>query len=534
MNCAAKRGLVRGESDVGRAWDVIVVGCGPVGAYAANLLGRHGLDTLVIERAIEPYALPRAVHVDHEIVRLLADIGLVDTLLPLMRAGDGHLHVGADHGVIRYLSVAGQPRPYGYANDYFFYQPELEATLRDALAARPNVELRLGYELAGMRQDADLVTLTLADGTEISTRWVIGCDGARSTLRKAAGIQLDDLAFDEPWLVVDAEVEGPISFPELGRVPPDANLQNLSVMMCDPTRPATVVPGRGNHRRWEFMLLPGEADQEMAAPDVVAGLVAPWVRDVPHKIIRAATYRFHGLVAAHWRQGRVFLAGDSAHQTPPFFGQGMCHGMRDAANLAWKMALVASGKADARLLDTYQDERDAQVRHVISAAIDAGRYICELDMDKAHERDNRIRAQQGIRSASELIAPIASAIVSPRAGERFINPELLSGQLFDDATGGGWVLIEIEPAALGQDALDVLRTLGAKRFALGSDLADRDGHLAAWFTARQVTAALLRPDFYVGVVARDPTELAARLAALGTQMHLLPAAQNLEGRSCAS
>ena len=129
---------------MGRVWDVIVVGCGPVGAYAANLLGRYGLDTLVIERAIEPYALPRAVHIDHEILRLLADIGLGDTLLPLMRAGDGHLHVGADHGVIRYLSVAGQPRPYGYANDYFFYQPELEAKLRDALAARPNVELRLG------------------------------------------------------------------------------------------------------------------------------------------------------------------------------------------------------------------------------------------------------------------------------------------------------------------------------------------------------------------------------------------------------
>lgn len=517
-----------------RVWDVIIVGCGPVGAYAANLLGSHGLDILVIDRAVEPYALPRAVHVDHEIVRLLADIGLGDALLPNMRAGDGHLHVGADHGVIRYLSVAGQPRPYGHANDYFFYQPELEAALRHALAAWPNVELRLGLELAGMHQDADLVTLTLVDGTELFARWVIGCDGARSSLRKAAGIRLDDLAFDEPWLVVDAEVDGPISFPELGLVPPDARLQNLSLMMCDPARPATIVPGRGNHRRWEFMLLPGEDDQAMAAPDVVAGLVAPWVRDVPHRIIRAATYRFHGLVAEHWQLGRVFLAGDSAHQTPPFFGQGMCHGMRDAANLAWKLAMVVSGRADPRLLETYQPERDAQVRHVIGAAIDAGRYICELDAEKARERDSRIRAQQGIRSASELIAPIASAIVSPGAGERFINPELPSGQLLDDVTGGGWVLFEVEPAALDQPALDVLQTLGAKRVVLGPDLADKHGLLAAWFAARNITAALVRPDFYVGTVAHDAAELAARLVALRTQMHLLPAAQNLEGQPCAS
>lgn len=517
-----------------RVWDVIIVGCGPVGAYAANLLGRHGLDTLVIDRATEPYALPRAVHVDHEIVRLLADIGLSDVLLPMMRAGDGHLHVGADHGVIRYLSVAGQPRPYGYANDYFFYQPELEAALRGALAVRPNVELQLGLELTGMHQSADLVTLTLADGTELASRWVIGCDGARSSLRKAAGIRLDDLAFDEPWLVVDAEVDGPISFPELGLVPPDAQLQNLSLMMCDPIRPATIVPGRGNHRRWEFMLLPGEDDQAMAAPDVVAGLVAPWVRDVPHRIIRAATYRFHGLVAEHWQQGRVFLAGDSAHQTPPFFGQGMCHGMRDAANLAWKLAMVASGRADASLLETYQQERDTQVRHVIGAAIEAGRYICELDPEKASERDNRIRAQQGIRSASELIAPIVSAIVSPGAGERFINPELLLGQLLDEITGGGWVLFEIEQSILGHDALDVLQTLGAKRFVLGPHLADEHGFLAAWFAARKITAALVRPDFYVGLIAHDAAELAARLTALRTQMHLLPAAQNLEGQPCAS
>src|SRR5690606_21300671 len=156
-----------------------------------------------------------------------------------------------------------------------------------------------GAEVAGLRQDAESVTLTLADGSEVCARWAIGCDGARSTIRRALSVRLDDLDFNEPWLVVDAEVDGPISFPALSLLPPGAGLQSLSLLMCDPARPATMVPGRGSHRRWEFMLLPGADEAQMARGAVVAGLVAPWLSGVSHRIIRAATYRFHGLVAEH-------------------------------------------------------------------------------------------------------------------------------------------------------------------------------------------------------------------------------------------
>jgi 3-(3-hydroxy-phenyl)propionate hydroxylase len=491
-------------------WDIAIIGGGPVGAYLANRLGLSGLRVLVADRGTAPYALPRAVHIDHEMVRLLADIGLADQMLPRMRAGDGHVHIGADHGVIRYLSVAGSPRRYGYANDYFFYQPELEGVLRAGLARFDNVELRLGAELAGLTQDEHGATLTFADGRVEQVKWVIGCDGARSSVRKLAGVRLDDLVFDEPWLVVDAEVDGPISFPPFAGVPGGANLQNLSVMMCDPERPATIVPGRDNHRRWEFMLLPGEDDAAMAAPERVADLVAPWVQGANHTIIRAATYRFHGLVAENWRVGRVFLAGDSAHQTPPFFGQGMCHGLRDAANLAWKLALVCAGKADSMLLDTYQPEREAQVRHVIGAAVNAGRYICELDPTKAAERDARIRSEGGMRSASELIAPIASSIISPEAGERFINPQLGEGRYLDDATERGWVLLETEEHQLSQSAQHILEALGASRHALGA-LNDSQDMLTDWFAERNLTAALIRPDFYVGLVASTSDQLNERL-----------------------
>jgi 3-(3-hydroxy-phenyl)propionate hydroxylase len=269
-------------------------------------------------------------------------------------------------------------------------------------------------------------------------------------------------------------------------------------MLCDPGRPATIVPGRGNHRRWEFMLLPGEHDAAMSEAPQVEALVAPWVGDAPCTIIRAATYRFHGLVAEKWRVGRIFLAGDAAHQTPPFFGQGMCHGLRDAANLGWKLALVQRGVADTRLLDTYQHERDAQVRHVISRAIEVGRTICILDPDAAAKRDAEVRAQTGMKTAAELIAPIQSTIIAQKAGERFINPRLSDGFL-DDATGGGWVLLQRGACALTAEAERILQTLGAGHFDIES-LDDPEGHLEDWFSSNGATAALVRPDFYVAAV----------------------------------
>ena len=499
-------------------WDVAIIGGGPVGVFAANLLGRAGLKVRVIERDPAPYGLPRAVHIDHEMVRLFADAGFAEPLAPLMRAGDGHIHIGADRGVIRYLSAAGQPRPFGHANDYFFYQPELEAILRRGLARFRDVRLDLGLAVERLEQDEADVTLTLSNGAECRARWVIGCDGARSTARRALGVGLDDFGFDEPWLVVDAEVDGPIVFPPLSGVPEGANLQNLSCMMCDPARPTTIVPGRGRHRRWEFMLLPGEDEAALSEPARVAALIAPWIGDAPHRILRAATYRFHGLVAKEWRVGRVVLAGDAAHQTPPFFGQGLCHGLRDAAALAWRLALICGGRAGDGLLDCYQTERSAQVRHVIGAAIAAGRYICERDPAKAAERDIALRAQAGPRTAAELIAPLASAAIAPGAGERFINPAVAPGRLLDDATDGGWRLLTWGAAASPR-ARAFLGRVGGREID-AARLADPEGHLARWFAARGASFALIRPDFYLAAAAADGPSLDAHLSALSRAMAL--------------
>ena len=496
-------------------FDVAIIGCGPVGALAANLLGRAGLSVVVLEKELEHYPLPRAVHLDHEMMRLFQSAGVIDRVEPDMVATDGHLHVGADHGVIRYMGTVGKPQPFGWANDWFFYQPELEAHLREGFAGLGNVDLRIGAEFTALLQDDGGVTVDYVQGSvacSASARWVIACDGARSPVRKALGVALDDLNFEEPWLVVDAEVEGAVTFPALGGVPAEADLPRLSVMMCDPARPATIVPGRRNHRRWEFMLLPHEDDAEMMQPEKVAELVGAWMKDVPHAIVRAATYRFHGLVAEQWQVGRVFLAGDAAHQTPPFFGQGMCHGLRDVANLAWKMAAVANDGADEGILATYQAERDPHVRAVIGAAVAAGRYICELDPAKAAARDAAIRevaAQKRGETAADLIPAISCGFVAPGtagAGERFIQPRLDDGRRLDDLTGQGWRLFVRDASVSGEDA-DIIR-------CIATDLPDR-GAVMGWLDAKRVDAVLVRPDHYVfGTATGSASGLLAGRSAL--------------------
>jgi len=512
-------------------YEVAIVGCGPVGAIAANLFGHAGLRTVVIEREVEPYPLPRAVHIDHEMMRLFQSAGLAQAVLPLMREAHGHIHIGADGGVIRYLGSKGLHKRFGWANDYFFFQPELEAAMVAGLARFPHVGVCRGVELTAIERSDGRVVLKTKDRAgataETTARYVVACDGANSFARKALGIRLADLGFEEPWLVVDAEVDGPIAFPQFSGVPAGAELEHLSVMLCDPKRPATLVPGRGNHRRWEFMLLPGERDDDMMQPASVEALIAPYVRDVNYGIIRAATYRFHGLVAERWQSERIFLAGDAAHQTPPFFGQGMCHGFRDAANLAWKLRAVLRGGADARLLDTYQAEREPHVRAVIEAAIAAGRYICERDPATAAKRDATLRAAMGkpaAASASDLIPPINAGAVDPAGhpgtGARFIQPYVgYEGRrmLLDDATGGGFVLLAASADLLAglNDALrSVLDRLGVRVFVTGDAagafprLSDEDGDLAAWFAAHGAAAVVLRPDFYVYGIVKDSGTLA--------------------------
>lgn len=520
-------------------FDVIVVGCGPVGAAAANLLGARGLRTLVLERDAEPYALPRAIHFDHEIMRIFQSAGMAAAIEPHTFSPAGRMFFGANRRPIRRFEPNERTPRLGWPSGLYFYQPDLERVLREELARRPSVTIALQCEVLAVEQQAGLVTV-LGQGLEGAFRYpgrfVLGCDGARSVVRKAIGVALDDLEFDEPWIVVDGFVDGPITLPELHGVPEGIDMQDVLFIIGDPVRPLSIIPGTGRHRRFEFMMLPSETAADYAGTEAVSALVAPFVQDASFELIRSAIYRFHALVAQKWRRGRVFLAGDSAHQTPPYFGQGLCHGIRDAANLVWKLDMVLRGGAPETLLATYQLEREPQVRAVIEMAVRAGRSLCTLDPAGAARRDAEFAAQ-AVKPATayvDLIPPLREGLLEAPSGApapaplgaRFIQPPMLDRtgavRLLDDCTGGGFVLLVRAGHGattgrldlVGAESLTVVEIVPAGILPRDEALEDTSGELVAWLDQYECDSVLVRPDFYVYGVGRG----AAGVAALATQL----------------
>ena len=342
--------------------DVVVVGCGPVGVMAGLRCAQRGLRVIALDRSIEVYPLPRAIGMDQEIQDLFARAGLIEPLrehsTPLLGAdfvdAQGTRIVGMD-------VPPGTVGPLGHPPTTMFDQPSVERFLR-AAAVDAGVDMRLGVEATAVVSEADRAQLTLADGTTLAARWVIGADGARSTIRDLAGISLIDQEFDQAWLVVDTTL-----------LDPELDLPPVARQHCDPARVVTFVPGHAMRRRWEFQLKEHESPEVALEPGFLAALLEPWGTAEQLQVDRVAVYRFHGVVAESLRQSRVFLAGDAAHQMPPFNGQGMCSGMRDAENLAWKLATVAAGNAGDRLLDTYDEERRPHATSQVAHSVDAGK-----------------------------------------------------------------------------------------------------------------------------------------------------------------
>lgn len=477
--------------------DVLIVGLGPVGAMLGVLLARAGVSTIAIDKDVAVYPLPRAAHFDHEIMRLFQQVGIADEVGRHARPAPAYEFRAADGQLLVRMDLP-QLAPCGWATGYMFHQPAVENALRAELDQNPLARVRLAHRFVRLDQDADGVTAVIEgpDGaSEVRARYLVGCDGASSLVREALGVELDDYRFDEPWLVIDAVASEGARLPEV-------NLQ-----ICDPARPTTcVLMGPGRHR-WEFMLLPGETPEQMLDDGVIADLLAPWDCG-PVVIDRKAVYRFHGLVAKSWRSGRVLLAGDSAHQMPPFAGQGMCSGLRDAANLAWKLKAVLAGDADEALLDTYQAEREPHVRTYIELAIGMGRVVCTLDPQIAAHRDAGMLAQRAAGAAPlppATPAPLAGdGVMAGAAGAGALFPQPVSGSpeqrlRLDEVLGEGPWLIARAPAASDH---------GLPTFDLGEPrLAPFHADLARWLDAHQADAVLVRPDRYV-FGAGEPTALA--------------------------
>ena len=344
------------------AVDVLVAGLGPVGATIGNLLGRYGVRTLLIDKATEIYHAPRAIALDNEALRILQMAGIEEGAFDTVAIPAVHMRSPL-FGEYARIAAAGQID--GHPKLVTFFQPQLEAVLRERLAGYGGVQAMTGVELLGFEQQDDgvRVQLRLADGqtARVHARYLVGADGANSKVRQDLGLRFGGRTFQQDWLVVDAK-----------RVPKP--IQDIE-FICDPARPVPHMVAPGDRQRWEFMLRPGETREEMERPETVRRLLAPWARAEEIEIERVAVYRFHARVADRFSKGRAFLAGDAAHITPPFAGQGLVAGMRDAANLCWKLAAVVQGRADAAILDSYDTERRPHAKAIINLALFMGKLV---------------------------------------------------------------------------------------------------------------------------------------------------------------
>ncbi len=490
--------------------DVAIVGYGPTGALLANLLGQAGLSAVVVERDRAIHALPRAVHFDGETMRNFQSVGLADQVGAIARPSAQGMH---------FVNAAGQTLmvrrgregvgPQGWANNWYFHQPELEAVLRQGVTRHASVRVLPGHEVVAVGDRGDQAALSVratdADaGTTpetLAARYVVGCDGARSLVRRAIGSTTVDLGLHQPWLVVDMICD--TTRPRVQALPPH------TVQWCDPARPMTIVRVNDSRRRWEIMAMPGDDMDALARPEVFWPMIARWIGPDDATPERAAVYTFHSVVVEGWRRGRLLLAGDACHQTPPFLGQGMCAGLRDAANLAWKLAAVLRGQAGEALLDPYESERAPHVRTFIELAVRLGAVIQPTDPAIAAERDRRF-AEGGTELfdfPQPQLGPGCHASGPPPVGSVFQQPLLGDGRRLDDVAGWRFALLG-DDAVLAHLGEATLARLAALDVAVIADLSPA---LEAGLAVHGARALLLRPDRYLMGFARDEAGIAALL-----------------------
>ncbi len=521
-------------------FDVVIVGYGPVGQMAAILLGQKGYRVSIFERWSQIYVLPRAVHYDDEIARIFQVAGLADQVLKVAESvPDAYEWRNKNGEALLRLDWSGRGLS-GWPVANFFAQPELQEVFHERLKSLPTVEVNQGWEVQQITEQNDSVEVMAAQGQAgqagewivgevtrtVHTRYLIGADGANSSVRQHMNTEITDLGFAFDWLILDV-------IPHEQREWKPMNWQ-----LCDPVRPTTIVGGGPSRRRWEFMRLPGESIEELNTAETAWRLLEPW-RITPDNatLERHVVYRFSARWANSWRKGRLLLAGDAAHLMPPFAGQGMCSGLRDAINLTWKLGLVLSEKASDAILDTYESERLFNVRQFIDFSVELGSIICITDPQAAAERDRRmIQVQEDqtapppIPNPPHRLGPGILRTDDPHSGVLFIQGQVeYEGKRgrFDDVVGSGFSLLMRREMAhvLREGQREFLDAIGthvlhlAKGKVTDSDaFVDLEGRYVGWFEEHDCEAVLMRPDFYVFGAVRTLEEVPELVADLQAQL----------------
>lgn len=513
-------------------YDVLIVGYGPTGMLAAALLGRAGHRVGVFERYKTLYNLPRVGIVHDDVLRMFQEIGCIDRIWPSTHFLP--IFELSKHGEILLSSDVAPNATHGWPEYISIYQPAFEGELDQAVKTLPSVDVFQGDRVISVSQNSECVEIEVESDQgrrTVQGRYLIGSDGGNSFIREALGIPYENLGFDQNWLVIDAKAKHS-----------HAGLPAMR-QFCEPEQPGVTLHMGPHHQRWSFMIFPGESPEEAVKPENV------WRRlDRPEggtpdefELIRVASYKFQSLYAERWREGRAFLAGDAAHQMPPFLAQGMCSGFRDAHNLAWKLDLVLKGQAPPKFLDSYEAERGPNARATIIESMRVGQHVNERDPEKVKQRDAQLMALQAEKQKAngkkQLIAFRVPGfekgfVARPNEGVRGAGDAFLQGRVrrgdregkFDDVVGRSFMIVgrNGDPAAaLSAGDRDFWASLGGNIVRVGNEaggVADVDGQCSRLMDEYGCDVIIKRPDFYIFGACRSAKELPALIADLREQL----------------
>lgn len=508
---------------------VLVVGAGPTGITAATLLAQYGVETLVLDRWQDVYPQPRAVHLDDEVCRILDRLGVAAEFAGISRPAAGLRLIDPAMSVLAQFERPAHSRN-GYPQANMFDQPELEKLLRANLSRYPHATLRGGAEVSGITDLADggvrvMFTDRLTDQPHVlDADFLLGCDGANSVVRDHIGTTMEDLHFEQRWLVVDVACSV------------DLGQWDGVHQLCNPRRAGTFMQIGDVRYRWEFRLLPGEKAEDFGSLPALRPLIAPWIADTDDAdltIIRVAEYTFRAAIAETWRRGTTFLLGDAAHLTPPFIGQGMCAGLRDGMNLAWKLAGVIQGSLGPDVLDSYETERKDHARRMIGLALMVGRSMTaggrfgDLMRRILVPRMDRIPGlRDRLLDSTTPPLPRSTMVHKNRVGRRLAgtlcpNAVTPGGGRLDALLGSGFAVITTRPLTGAEQS--IVRPAGAV-----VHVAVPGSEAAEWLRRGRADAAIIRPDRTV--MAAGPVGAVCQALPQRLRPEVTPSARPPSGR----